>query len=188
MKEYEARVVILKRTDLTNADKVVMMAILMTMDWKTWQNRTSHAALAKLTGRNRGNINKNVKRLETLGLIKRDWFSSFNRCKSPVMCIVKDKLSGPTVELEERNDRGSRPFPQEEKVSPKETEVSPKETEVSPKETTGVSLEQHISINNNQLSYQPVMNAWGVPAENLWGDVLREENERTLKAGKDSIK
>ena len=125
MKEYEARVSILKRTDLTNADKVVMMAILMTMDWKTWKNRTSHAALARLTGRNRGNINKNVKKLENLGIIKRDWYSSANRCKSPVMSIQKDQ--------------------------------------------------SHI-------------NPWGVPSAHLWGDELREQNERVLRERKEADK
>ena len=181
MKEYEARVSILKRTDLTNADKVVMMAILMTMDWKTWKNRTSHAALAKLTGRNRGNINKNVKKLESLGIIKRDWYSSANRCKSPVMSIQKDQLAGPTLDENEREDRGSRPFP-------REAEVSPKETEVIPRETTGVSLERHISITNNQLSYQSHINPWGVPSAHLWGDELREQNERVLRERKETDK
>jgi hypothetical protein len=188
MKEYEARVSILKRTDLTNADKVVMMAILMTMDWKTWKNRTSHAALARLTGRNRGNINKNVKKLEGLGIIKRDWYSSANRCKSPVMSIQKDHLAGPTLDENEREDRGPRPFPKESEVSPKETEMSPKEAEASPKETSGVSLEQHISINNNQLSYQSHINPWGVPSAHLWGDELREQNERVLRERKETDK
>ena len=188
MKEYEARVSILKRTDLTNADKVVMMAILMTMDWKTWKNRTSHAALARLTGRNRGNINKNVKKLENLGIIKRDWYSSANRCKSPVMSIQKDQLAGPTLDENEREDRGSRPFPRETEVSPKETKVIPKETEVIPRETPGVSLERHISITNNQLSYQSNINPWGVPSAHLWGDELREQNERVLRERKEADK
>ena len=195
MKEYEARVSILKRTDLTNADKVVMMAILMTMDWKTWKNRTSHAALARLTGRNRGNINKNVKKLENLGIIKRDWYSSANRCKSPVMSIQKDQLAGPTLDENERTDRGPQPFPRETEVSPKETKMTPKETEVTPKETkvipretTGVSLERHISITNNQLSYQSHINPWGVPSAHLWGDELREQNERVLRERKETDK
>ena len=188
MKEYEARVSILKRTDLTNADKVVMMAILMTMDWKTWKNRTSHAALAKLTGRNRGNINKNVKKLESLGIIKRDWYSSANRCKSPVMSIQKDHLAGPTLDENERADRGHQPFPKEAEVTPKETKVTPKETKVFPKEATGVSLERHISINNNQLSYQSNINPWGVPSAHLWGDELREQNERVLREKKETDK
>ena len=153
----------------------------MSEDWKTWKNRTSHAALARLTGRNRGNINKNVKKLESLGIIKRDWYSSANRCKSPVMSIQKDHLAGPTLDENEREDRGPRPFP-------KESEVSPKETEVSPKETSGVSLEQHISINNNQLSYQSHINPWGVPSAHLWGDELREQNERVLRERKETDK
>ena len=167
MKEHEARRAILKRTDLSAADKVTMMAILMSMDWKTWTNRTTHSALARMTGRNRGNINKNVKRLEELGLIKRDWWTSDNRCKSPVMTVVKEAIDGEEIEDKPRTDRGkSRPFPQE-------TEVSPQETKVFPQETGGVSLEQHISITNNQPLIKPNINPWGVPNEYLWGDVLR---------------
>lgn len=181
MKEHEARRAILKRTDLSAADKVTMMAILMSMDWKTWTNRTTHSALARMTGRNRGNINKNVKRLEELGLIKRDWWTSDNRCKSPVMTVVKEALDGEQIEDKPRTDRGkSRPFPQEAEVSPQETEVFPQETKVSPQETKvfpqetgGVSLEQHISITNNQPLIKPNINPWGVPNEYLWGDVLR---------------
>ena len=181
MKEHEARRAILKRTDLSAADKVTMMAILMSMDWKTWTNRTTHSALARMTGRNRGNINKNVKRLEELGLIKRDWWTSENRCKSPVMTVVKEAIDGEEIEDKPRTDRGkSRPFPQEAEVSPQETDVFPQETKVSPQETKvfpqetgGVSLEQHISITNNQPLIKPNINPWGVPNEYLWGDVLR---------------
>jgi predicted transcriptional regulator len=189
MKEHEARRAILKRTDLNNADKVVMMAVLMTMDWKTWTNRTTHSALAKMTGRNRGNINKNIKRLEELGLINRDWWTSENRCKSPMMKVVKEALEGEETKETPRSDRGkSRPFPQETEVLPKETEVLPKETEVLPKETevfpqetSGVSLEQHISTNYNQLIPQPKINPWGVPNDQLWGDHLRGGKDEESK-------
>ena len=182
MKEHEARRAILKRTDLNNADKVVMMAVLMTMDWKTWTNRTTHSALAKMTGRNRGNINKNIKRLEELGLINRDWWTSENRCKSPMMKVVKEALEGEETKETPRSDRGkSRPFPQETEVLPKETEVLPKETEVFPQETSGVSLGQHISTNYNQLIPQPKINPWGVPNDQLWGDHLRGGKDEESK-------
>lgn len=48
MKEHEARRVILKRKDLTDGDKVVMMAILITMDWDQWENRTSSSISKQL--------------------------------------------------------------------------------------------------------------------------------------------
>jgi len=178
MKEHEARRAILKRTDLSAADKVTMMAILMSMDWKTWTNRTTHSMLAKMTGRNRGNINKNVKHIEELGLIKRDWWTSDNRCKSPLMIVVKEALNGERIEDKPRSDRGeSRPFPQEAKVFPQEADVIPQETKVFPQETTGASLGQHISTTNNINSNinSNIKDAWGVPDEELWGDALRKE-------------
>ncbi len=92
-------------------------------------------------------------------------------------------VDGEEIEDKPRTDRGkSRPFPQEAEVSPQETDVFPQETKVSPQETKvfpqetgGVSLEQHISITNNQPLIKPNINPWGVPNEYLWGDVLRGE-------------
>lgn len=104
------------------------------------------------------------------------------------MSIQKDHLAGPTLDENEREDRGFRPFPKETEVIPKETKVIPKETEVIPRETTGVSLGRHISITNNQLSYQSHINPWGVPSAHLWGDELREQNERVLRERKEADK
>ena len=76
MKEHEARRAVLKRQDLTDGDKVVLMAILMTMDWDSWTNRTSFKAIANLTGKRRSSISRNIRRIEKLGYIKRDFMSA----------------------------------------------------------------------------------------------------------------
>ena len=92
MKEHEARRAVLKRQDLTDGDKVVLMAILMTMDWDSWTNRTSFKAIANLTGKRRSSISRNIRRIEKLGYIKRD-FMSAESCKAPVMTIDQERLT-----------------------------------------------------------------------------------------------
>jgi len=106
-----------------------------------------------------------------------------------MMKVVKEALEGEETKETPRSDRGkSRPFPQETEVLPQETEllpqetdVFPQETDVFPQETSGVSLEQHISTNYNQLIPQPKINPWGVPNDQLWGDHLRGGKDEESK-------
>ena len=178
MKEHEARRAVLKRQDLTDGDKVVLMAILMTMDWDTWTNRTSFKAIANLTGKRRSSISRNIRRIEKLGYIKRD-FMSAESCKAPVMTIDQKRLTCSQEVNKVVNKRLTGG------VNEMLTGCSPDVNRVANEELTGgVNSELTDGVNrsltlsttyNNQPILQSKINPWGVPNEHLWGDVLRGE-------------
>lgn len=175
MKEHEARRAILKRADLTDGDKVIMMAILLTMDWDTWTNRTSFKAIANLTGKKRSSITRNIKRIEKLGFITRD-FMTAESCKAPIMTINQERLTcsqNVNKGVNERLTGCSQDVNRgvNEKLTGGVNEMS----------THGVNERLTLSTtNNNQLIKKPLINMWGVSEDQLWGDVLREEGERVL--------
>ena len=163
MKEHEARKALLKRQDLTDGDKVVMMAILMTMDWGSWTNRTSFKAIANLTGKRRDNIVRNIKRIEKLGYIKRDFMSAEN-CKAPIITVIEERLT-----CSQDENRGV--------VSVRTGSSQDENRGVVSVRTDGVINAITLSTINNINSYKNshIKDGWGVPEDQLWGDVLRDE-------------
>lgn len=196
MKEYEARKAVLKSQVLSNGDKVVMFAILQTIDWKTWQSRICYTALASQTGRNRGNISKNISRLEKLGYVERDWFSSEKKTKAPMMKINLDKL------LDEK-DPPKRVTKDYKKVSSEHTQgvssehtsvslehqgVSSEHTKCFPRTQDVVSSEHTIQYSYNNNLLQSNINMYGLDVGELWGDELRDQVEEDLRAKKEGDK
>ena len=171
MKEHEARKALLKRQDLTDGDKVVMMAILMTMDWGSWTNRTSFKAIANLTGKRRCNIVRNIKKIEKLGYIRRD-FMSAESCKAPVMTIIEERLASPQNDNRGVIEKITGGYPNDNRGVINETTGG-----VINKITNGVINAITLSTINNINSYKNshIKDGWGVPEDQLWGDVLRDE-------------
>jgi hypothetical protein len=172
MKEHEARKAVLKRQDLTDGDKVIMMAILMTMDWDSWTNRTSFKAIANLTGKKRSSISRNIKRIEKLGYITRD-FMTAEDCKAPVMTINQERLT-----CSQSVNKGVN-----EMLTGCSQDVNRGVNEeltggVNSSVTDGVNRSVTLSTTiNNQPILKSNINPWGVPSEHLWGDVLRGEDQ-----------
>jgi len=185
MKEHEARKAIMSRKDLTDGDKVVMLAILLTVDWETWTNPTSYTAIAKLTGKKRPNIVRHFKKLEQLKLISRDWFTS-QVCKAPTMKVHLENIKQPVI--------NTITPPVINKITPcYQDDNTPCYQDDN---TPVINLRTHAVINsitlttnfNNQSIYQSNINMYGLNVGELWGDELREEVEENLKAKKEGEK
>jgi len=176
MKEHEARRAILKREDLTDGDKVIMMAILLTMDWETWTNRTSFKAIANLTGKKRSSIARNIKRIEQLGFITRS-FMSAESCKAPVMKINPERLTCSQNVNKGVNEMLTGCSQDVNRVVNEELTGG-----VNSSSTHGVNSSLTLSTNSiNQLIPQPKINPWGVPNDQLWGDHLRGGKDEESK-------
>ena len=177
MKEIEARKAILKRTDLTDGDKVIMMAILLTVDWTTWTNPASLTVLANLTGKKRNNVSRNVRKLEQLGLITRDWFTS-SVCKAPVMKVHVEKLNQPSINV-------IPPCYQDDTTSRYQDDTAP-----------SINVIPHAGINEIPLttnSYNNIIQSikqyvYEVEPGEVWGNELREQVEADLRASKEGEK
>ena len=177
MKEHEVRKAIMSRKDLTDGDKVVMLAILLTVDWETWTNPTSYTAIAKLTGKKRPNIVRHFKKLEQLKLISRDWFTS-QACKAPVMKVHLENIKQPVINT-------ITPCYQDNNT----TCYQDNNTPVINMRTDAVINSITLTTNfNNQSIYQSNINMYGLNVGELWGDELREEVEENLKAKKEGEK
>jgi hypothetical protein len=177
MKEHEVRKAIMSRKDLTDGDKVVMLAILLTVDWETWTNQTSLKAIANLTGKKRPNIVRHFKKLEQLKLISRDWFTS-QACKAPVMKVHLENIKQPVINT-------ITPCYQDNNT----TCYQDNNTPVINMRTDAVINSITLTTNfNNQSIYQSNINMYGLNVGELWGDELREEVEENLKAKKEGEK
>jgi hypothetical protein len=185
MKEHEVRKAIMSRKDLTDGDKVVMLAILLTVDWETWTNPTSLKAIANLTGKKRPNIVRHFKKLEQLKLISRDWFTS-QVCKAPIMKVHLENIKQPVINtITPPVINTITPCYQDDNTSCYQDDNTPV-----------INLRTHAVINsitlttnfNNQSIYQSNINMYGLNVGELWGDELREEVEENLKAKKEGDK
>jgi hypothetical protein len=185
MKEHEARKAILKRTDLTDGDKVVMMAILLTVDWETWTNPTSYTAISKLTGKKRPNLVRHFKKLEKMKLISRDWFTS-QTCKAPVMKVHLDNINQPVI--------NSITPPVIDSITPcYDGDSTPcydsNNTPVINSITHAVINSITLTTNFNKQSIkQSNINMYGLDVGELWGDELRDQVEEDLRAKKEGDK
>jgi hypothetical protein len=185
MKEYEARRAVLKSKVLTNADKVVMFAILQTINWQTWESRICYTALAMSTGRNRGNISKNVTRLERLGYVQRDWFSSEKKTRSPVMKVNLDKLAAEEDPPKRKKSTYKGVSSEHKGVSSEHKSVSLEHSECFPRTQDAVSSEHTIQYSYNNNLLQSNINMYGLNVGELWGDELRDQVEEDLRAKKE---
>tara|TARA_R100000773_G_C4218560_1_gene117011 strand:- start:1340 stop:1873 length:534 start_codon:yes stop_codon:yes gene_type:complete len=173
MKEIEARKAILKRTDLTDSDKVILMAILLTVDWQTWTNRTSYTALAKLTGKKRHNLVKYIKKFEKLELISRDWFTS-GKCKAPVMKLNIENL-------EQSDSQYITPCDTKDNIS----SYTEDNTTVIQETTEAVIQDTTLTTNYNNNIYTTIKQyVYEVEPGEVWGNELREQVEADLQANK----
>ena len=72
MNEYRMRQEVLSNPDLTSTEKIVMFAILMKVDWKTFQGQVSVSLIAGLTSNTERTVKRAVKKLVESGWITRE--------------------------------------------------------------------------------------------------------------------
>ena len=72
MNEYQMRQAVLSNPDLTSTEKIVMFAILMKVDWKTFQGQVSVSVIAGLTSNTERTVKRAVKKLVESGWITRE--------------------------------------------------------------------------------------------------------------------
>jgi hypothetical protein len=182
MKEHEARKAILKRKDLTDGDKVVMTAILMTVDWESWTNRTSFTAIANLTGKKRPNIVRHIKKLEQLGLISRDWFTSQN-CKAPLMKVHLENIKQPVINsITPPVINSITPCYDNDNTTCYQDDNTPVINTITHAVINSITLTTNF---NNQSILQSNINMYGLNVGELWGDELRDQVEEDLRAKKE---
>ena len=72
MNEYRMRQEVLSNKDLTSTEKIVMFAILMKVDWKTFQGQVSVSLIAGLTSNTERTVKRALKKLVSSGWITRE--------------------------------------------------------------------------------------------------------------------
>ena len=71
--EHNIRRAILQRTDLNASTKLTTFALLLKVNWSTWQGPATISELSKLCGQSKRSTQYGIKQLETAGLLKRGW-------------------------------------------------------------------------------------------------------------------
>jgi len=71
--ENDIRRALMKRTDLSAATKLTLMAVLLRVDWNTWSGACTATDLSQLAGISKRSVRYSLQRAEQLNLIQRKW-------------------------------------------------------------------------------------------------------------------
>ncbi len=71
MKEYDVRKLIMKAEGLTAADKLVLLAMILKLDWETFQGRISAKEVSNLISTGERSVKRTISKLIKLGIISR---------------------------------------------------------------------------------------------------------------------
>lgn len=71
--ENDIRRALMKRTDLSAATKLTLMATLLRVDWQTWAGACTASDLSQLAGISKRSVRYSLQKAEHLGLITRQW-------------------------------------------------------------------------------------------------------------------
>jgi len=95
MKEYELRIQIMQRTDLTPSDKLVLFGALLCVDWSSLAGHVSVDEMSALTGLSPRQVKRSYKRLTEGGFISRsaEYMPSIKKHKISSIKISGDKLA-----------------------------------------------------------------------------------------------
>ena len=93
LNECDLRRSIMKSTVFTPATKLTLLAMLLKVDWNTWQGPCTITELESLAGLSRRAVQTAVKSLTDAGLVARSW-ASINDRRLPVIALNAHKIMG----------------------------------------------------------------------------------------------
>lgn len=91
--ECDLRRSIMKNTDYTPATKLTLLAILLKVDWDSWQGPCTISELETLAGLSKRTVQTAIKALTEAGIIARAW-ANINDRKLPIIKINAQKIMG----------------------------------------------------------------------------------------------
>lgn len=117
--EMMLRRAIMQRTDISAANKLVLLAILLKVDWTTWTGPATVGELAKLSGISERSVQTTLKKLDD-HLISRGWMPFKSKALPTITLKIKalirgadlaetKNLQGGADSAETKNIRGENP-------------------------------------------------------------------------------
>jgi len=105
MNEGQLTDLVMERRDIPPMAKIVLRAIIRRVDWKTWTSKEGHKVvstreLARKCGTSLPTVIKSIARLESAGLIERDFFKATKTQAPPIKVNIeaikgaKESLAG----------------------------------------------------------------------------------------------
>ena len=91
LNECDLRRSIMKSTSFTPATKLTLLAILLKVDWESWQGPCTISELETLAGLSKRTIQTAIKSLTDAGIIKRVW-STIGGRKLPIIILYTHKI------------------------------------------------------------------------------------------------
>ena len=181
MKEYEVRKLIMRSKDLNASDKLVLLAMILKVDWETFQGRVSAREISKLISTGERSVKRTLSKLINLGIISRESKRiSYNQNEPALTTLHIDKIdTSGEIATSGKNDTS---------VNNTTTPSVVLTTTPSGKNTTTPSgkLTTHtivtINNNNNQSSNSLVTSKWkSLDGEDNGFTEEPEEEEREIK-------
>ena len=173
MKEYEVRKLIMRSKDLNASDKLVLLAMILKVDWETFQGRVSAREISKLISTGERSVKRTLSKLINLGIISRESKRiSYNQNEPALTTLHIDKIdTSGEIDTSGKDDTS---------VNNTTTPSVVLTTTPSGKLTTHTIVT--INNNNNQSSNSLVTSKWkSLDGEDNGFTEEPEEEEREIK-------
>tara|TARA_Y100001938_G_scaffold143036_1_gene215183 strand:- start:129 stop:776 length:648 start_codon:yes stop_codon:yes gene_type:complete len=160
MKEYEVRKLIMKSEALNASDKLVLLAMILKVDWSTYQGRVSAREISKLISTGERSVKRTLSKLIKLGIISRE---------SKKVGPTQNEPALTTLHIDKIDTSGKINTSGKKDTSGKLTTPP-----------SGKLATQTISNNNKQYSNSLIKRKWGSMEEGEGYTEEIEEDEREI--------
>lgn len=163
LNESMLRRAIMQRTDLTAANKLVMLAILLKVSWDTWQGVCVISELSRLAGVSERATQYAIKNLVSSGMIKKSWVKvdgkSLPSISINTLKICPQKRGAKSAGVQ--NMRGARSAPigvQDLRLGGAKSAPLQQYTIYN---TTNINKQEVISSEEKQFTHSMPIGSWG---------------------------
>jgi hypothetical protein len=186
--EMMLRRAIMQRTDISAANKLVLLAILLKVDWSTWAGPATVGELAKLSGISERSVQTTLKKLDD-HLISRSWMS-FKSRSLPTITLKINAIMRGAVFSETKNlrgekysfrgadlaDRGEKYSSNGEKSAPLQpnTTYNNHNTTINTRENVEKN-DQDLEVSHSVFSHSDDVATWGEISDSIQADELAKK-------------
>jgi hypothetical protein len=186
--EMMLRRAIMQRTDISAANKLVLLAILLKVDWSTWAGPATVGELAKLSGISERSVQTTLKKLDD-HLISRSWMS-FKSRSLPTITLKINAIMRGAVFSETKNiqgekysfrgadlaDRGEKYSSNGEKSAPLQpnTTYNNHNTTINTRENVEKN-DQDLEVSHSVFSHSDDVATWGQISDSIQADELAKK-------------
>ena len=172
--EMMLRRAIMQRTDISAANKLVLLAILLKVDWQTWSGPATVGELSTLSGISKRSVQTTLKKLDG-ELIKRGWTNHQDKML-PTIKIITAKILHPPADLAFKCEKYAPPCEKSASKCEKSAPLQP----IQPITTNNTTINTREEVANDEPKLDDDINlSHSISAKN-WGEIIQQSQAEDL--------